>query len=258
MWRDYHNTEYAVADGALFFKVTNPQPAFAPPRGEGAGRRAYERIIEYCTARDMPVRLCSVSEHVLSDLLIMFPGSTVRTDRAWSDYLYLSDDLINLAGRRYAGQRNHINRFMREYPNWTFERINASNIADARAFIENIADNSDNGSATSIEANVKSLEVLSNIELYRQFVGVLCVGGRIVGLSIGETVGDTLFVHAEKADTDFHGSYPMLLNQFAKMFATDGAKHINREEDDGIEGLRTSKTSYHPIALLSKYMVELK
>jgi hypothetical protein len=50
----------------------------------------------------------------------------------------------------------------------------------------------------------------------------------------------------------------MLVNQFAKMFAAEGVTHINREEDDGVEGLRTSKLSYHPIELLDKYVVELK
>jgi hypothetical protein len=42
------------------------------------------------------------------------------------------------------------------------------------------------------------------------------------------------------------------------MFATEGIVHINREEDDGVEGLRISKMSYHPIELLDKYVVELK
>ena len=258
LWRDFHGTEYTVSDGMLFLKMTRPIEAFSPPRGSGVGREAFERIIEDCSARGIPARLCSVSATVLERVLKMFPHAEASTDRAWSDYLYSSEDMKELSGRKFAGQRNHINRFMREYPAWSFKKIDADNSSDTAAFIEKFAREYDKESSTYMEANKKSLEALYNLELYGQFGGVLYVGERIVGMSLGEILGDTLYIHVEKADTAYNGSYPMLVNQFARMFATDGTVNINREEDDGIEGLRTSKMSYHPIALLEKYVVDLK
>jgi hypothetical protein len=258
MWRDYHRTEYAVEDGVLYLKVAHPEPAFAPPRGAGVGRSSYERIIGYCAAKQVQAQLCSVSETALNGILEMFPDSKARTNRAWSDYLYMSEDLANLAGRRYAGQRNHINRFIREHPDWSFERVTGGNIADVRAYIANYAQEHIKDSQAYQEGNKKTLEALDNLDLYGQLGGALFVAGKVVGASLGEALGDTLFVHAEKADTAYHGSYPMLMNQFAKCFATDGIAYINREEDDGVEGLRTSKLSYHPTELLNKYMVELR
>jgi len=258
IWRDYHRTEYAIADGVLYLKVAYPTPAFAPPRGLRAAKRAYERIIEYCAKNNEPARLCSVSATVLENVLKMFPGSNVRTNRDWSDYLYLSDDLINLAGRKFSGQRNHINHFLREHPTWSFDRITPDNASGVRVYIEKFAREFDKDSSVYMEGNRKALEVLDNLEVYRQFGGALSVAGEIIGVSIGEITDDTLYVHAEKADTAYHGSYPMLMNQFAKQFASDGIKYINREEDDGVEGLRVSKTSYHPVEMLDKYMVELK
>jgi hypothetical protein len=239
-------------------KMMFPGIAFAPPRGEGTNKESYERIQEYCHAEGIPARLCCISEATLDSVREMFPESKAWTDRAWSDYLYLSEDIINLAGRRYSGQRNHINHFIRENPNWSFAHTTDDNIAQAKAFIKTSAQENNDASPVLAEANRKALEVFDNLELYGQSGGLLYANGAVVGVSLGETMGDTLFIHVEKADTACHGSYPMLMNQFAGMFASNAAVYINREEDDGIEGLRTSKMSYHPTALLDKYMVELK
>jgi len=260
MWRDHHYTEYALEDGVLYLKVTYPEtgPAFAPPMGARSDKAAYQRIIEYCGKNNMVVKICAVTEAVLKDIVQLFPNSTSWTDRAWSDYLYLSDDIKNLAGRKFSGQRNHINRFKKENPGWVFQAVTADNLAEARAFIEHYAREHVKEYAAYDEGNAKTLEVLSNFELYGQFGGILYVDEKPVGFSLGETVGDTLFVHVEKADTAYHGSYPMLMNQFANMFATDGIDYINREEDDGVEGLRVSKLSYHPIDILDKYIVEIQ
>ena len=88
--------------------------------------------------------------------------------------------------------------------------------------------------------------------------GMLLVEGDIAGFSLGEVVGDTLFTHIEKADRDYDGCYQMLVAQFAQMYAVDGVEFINREDDTGDPGLRTSKLSYHPVALLEKFSVTVE
>ena len=90
---------------------------------------------------------------------------------------------------------------------------------------------------------------------YGMVGGLLKTEGKIIGLSIGEILGDTLFVHVEKSLREVQGAYPLLVREFAKCFVSDGVNFINREEDDGNEGLRTSKLSYHPVKLLEKFLV---
>ena len=97
--------------------------------------------------------------------------------------------------------------------------------------------------------------MLDNYSIYDMLGGMLLVDGNIVGFSLGEIVGDTLFTHIEKADRDYQGCYQMLVAQFAQQFAHEGVHFINREDDTGDAGLRTSKLSYHPVALLEKYTV---
>ncbi|UOO37185.1 DUF2156 domain-containing protein [Oscillospiraceae bacterium CM] len=261
IWRDTFKTEFAIEEGLLYLKVKylTGETAFTPPRGEPCPEKeAYDRIVDYCRQNGLIPRLCVVSEHRLEQVKLSYPDAEITTNRNWFDYLYQSEDIKNLSGRRYSGQRNHINRFQRENPDWSFEIINPENLKEVRAFFETYAQEHHRDSETYEEGNRKALEVLDNLDIYKLFGGFLTAGGKVVGASLGEIVGDTLFVHVEKSLTAYAGSYPMVVNQFAKAFAGEGVTYINREEDDGIEGLRTSKLSYHPCALLEKYIVTLK
>ena len=54
----------------------------------------------------------------------------------YDDYLYLAEDLVTLRGRRYNGQRNHINKFKKLYPDYRFEVITEENAHLAKDFCE--------------------------------------------------------------------------------------------------------------------------
>ncbi len=254
------DTQFAIVDDTLYLKVhyLTGDVAFAPPRGEPCpDKPAYDRIIDYCTETGCRPRLCAVSVPRLGKLREMYPNLQAVTDRDWSDYLYEVDAITNLAGRRFSGQRNHINRFQRQYDDWVFETVGPANMVQTRTFFEAYTREHHDDYPAFEECNQKTLEVLDNYDAYRLLGGILKVGGEIVGGALGEVVGDTLFVHIEKANTDYTGAYPMLVNQYARQFAVGDVTRINREEDDGVEGLRTSKLSYHPSELLEKYVVTL-
>ncbi|MCL2125819.1 MAG: phosphatidylglycerol lysyltransferase domain-containing protein [Oscillospiraceae bacterium] len=258
IWRDYHRSEYALEDGIFYLKVEYPEVSYALPRGKAIDKAAYDKIIEQCALEGIPALLCAVAEKDVTTLTGMYPNSEIRTDRSCSDYLYLSSDLVGLAGRKYSGQRNHINRFTREHQTWSFEHITPANLSAVREYYKKYALEHYKDAPAYLEGDRKAMEVLDNLEAYEIFGGALYVGDEIIGVSFGEIMGDTLFVHAEKADTEHHGAYPMLMNQFAAAFTSEDVIYINREEDDGDEGLRTSKLSYHPTEILHKYTIELK
>ena len=257
MWRDLHGTEYAIKDGILYFRTNHPIVAFAPPMGPNIGEKEYREILDFCAAEGIAPQMVSVSEKIKEDILKMFPDSEARTDEAWSDYLYLSEDIKELSGKKFSGQRNQINKFLRDNIFWKFEAITPENIPQVKEFFERHALEHVKDSETYTEGNKKAVEVLENMDIYNVSGGVLSAGSTIVGASLGEVVGDTLYIHIEKADISFRGAYQMLSNQFALMYATDEVKYINREEDDGDEGLRKSKQSYHPVELLVKYVMKI-
>ena len=86
--------------------------------------------------------------------------------------------------------------------------------------------------------------------------GMILVSGDPVAISFGEIIGDTFFIHIEKASRTVRGSYQMMLSEFVTHYADESVLYVNREEDVGDPGLRYSKEAYHPERLLAKYIVE--
>ena len=82
--------------------------------------------------------------------------------------------------------------------------------------------------------------------------------GTIVAMAMGEVIGDTLFVHVEKARRDYPGAHQMIVREFARAHTGGEVQFINREDDSGDPGLRTSKLSYQPVELLDKATVKVK
>jgi len=256
IWRDYYKTEYAIHEGILYFKVNYPGfgTLFTLPQG-GDRREEYRQIREYCARREMPLTFYPIPKEELEGLQNYFPCTTAMTDRNAFDYLYRAEDLKFFRGKKLSGQRNHVNRFLKTYSDWSFDELTQGDTREAEAFLDRYAAANDKDSGTFREDLRKTREVLENFSDYGMVGGALRVAGQVVGFSIAERVGDTLFIHIEKADRDYEGCYQMLVSQFAQHFAVEGVEYINREDDTGDPGLRTSKLSYHPVALLEKYAV---
>ena len=253
IWRDMYQTEWAVYDGSLYFKVDYPGlgPTFTLPLG-GGRLEHFSQIAAYCCRRNMPISFYPVPKDELPRLQEFFPNSAAVAERDSFDYLYRAEDLKFFRGKKLGGQRNHVNKFLKTYGNWLFRPVTPEDIPELKRFLDRYTSRWDKGAATFHEDIRKTHEVLDNFRAYDLLGGMLLVDGSIVGFSLGEVIGDTLFVHIEKADRDYEGCYQMLVAQYAQQFAGEGVSFLNREDDTGDPGLRTSKLSYHPVALLEK------
>ena len=259
LWQPYFQDACLILDDTLLLREAFPGvgTVFSPPVGANV-ENAYAFLEQTCRARGEPLRFFPVTEPELAQLQARYARVEATLLRDWCDYLYDAQDMVQFRGRRYNGQRNHIHRFQRLYPDWRFEDVTADNLPELRAFFEAFAARyrKENGTAQVEERCVR--DFLARYFDYDSLGGLLRVGDKIVGFSAGEVVGDTLIIHVEKADIAYDGVYQALVNEFAKRFVTDGVQYINREEDVGDPGVRKSKESYHPLRLLEKYLVEVK
>ena len=247
-WRDYYDISVCFDGDELAVRYGNMDGVVS------YWCRADKSLVDKVIAREGgAARFSCLSEEDTDFFFKNYECSELLHERDWDDYLYAAKDISTLAGKKYCGQRNHINKFSKLYPDAVFEEITSENAAMVKAFCYRYFHEFGRERAEVAGYEEAHLyEQLDNIEKYAQHTLALMIGGEVAGFSIGETVGDTLIVHTEKADTRYAGVYPTIVRAFAERYApADG--YINREEDCGEEGLRTSKLSYHPIEIIKKY-----
>lgn len=257
MWRDYYDNHYAIFDGTIIFSSNfTGDICFTYPIGRNVAGMLDE-LENYCRANNIPMTVCSVNKTELPFILAKYPDCEYSADRDWFDYLYEKEPMLLLAGRKYGTPRNHINKFKKLYPDYSFRRITENDVPKLVEFTKSFSFNSEKDESAMQELEI-CIEVLENLNKYNMLGGYLELNGKIIGYSLGEIIGDTLFDHIEKADVTYHGAYQMLTNSFLKEFAADASvKFVNREEDCGDEGLRKSKLSYHPVELIEKNTVKI-
>lgn len=261
MWRKGASIKFFIEDDTFSIcQIVGEQVAFSYPIGPNKDKLLKE-IKEYVKQNDLPLRYFAIDD---ATLLEFKNGNLAKNlayayDRRWSDYIYLYDDIIDFKGKKYSGQRNHINKFKKLYPDYEFRLLHED---DKDAFYQMLDEyqeehqNINKLEKQELEASKELFDVITGLNLY---AACLIVNKKIIAISIGEVISNMLVIHVEKGLTRYDGVYPMLFNSFMHLVSSkeNNIKYINREDDSGDLGLRISKNQYHPAFLVNKYLVHL-
>lgn len=262
MWNDGVNLAFAITSSGSFVTRQDVcgEPAFSYPYG-GNESEAIERLTSYCIKNNLPLKFYGINDDLLAKLNdgIFANRLSYRYDRKWSDYVYSFTDMRDFIGKKFSGQRNHINKFKKIYPSAEFSPLKSEDFPAIVKFLAEYKLEHDDG---KLEEND---EFNHTKELAEQFADIGLIGGKytlngkIISFTIGEIQGDTLIVHVEKALKAYSGLYPTTFNSFVKYVDEifGELKYVNREDDSGDAGLRTSKLQYNPIELINKYIVKV-
>lgn len=257
LWAPFYGTRYGVVEDRLVFTSSEIGSAVSFPLGTADLKKVIDRLTEYFKTCGKPFGLYLVSPTQFENLESLYPGRfQIEYMRDSADYVYESERLISLAGKKLHGKRNHINRFKENYPDWQYERITEENVAECVAMAEEWKlGNGCEEKGKKHEEFCVTLHALRERKALGLQGGLIRAGGRVVAFSMGEPCGEDMFVvHIEKAFGDIQGAYPIINQQFVQHEAA-GYRYINREEDMGAEGLRKAKLSYDPAFLMEKGMV---
>ena len=254
---------FAIIEDTLVFKSEDEDSfAFAYPAGEPENvKKALDTLYQYSQERGVSFRLYNVTPDHFEQIEAWYPGRfQIEYNEDLADYVYESEKLCTLAGKKLHGKRNHINKFKSLYEGrWSYETMSGDNVEEC--FQMALKWRNLNGCDDDPEKNSEMCVTLNSLRLFRELEltgGILRVDGQIVAFTIGEPVcSDTFVVHIEKAFPDVQGAYTMINQQFVEHECMD-YRYVNREEDTGDEGLRKAKRSYRPVFMVEKGVVTEK
>ncbi|NLG87639.1 MAG: DUF2156 domain-containing protein [Clostridiaceae bacterium] len=270
MWRRSYNSRFTIANNMLLM-VSNPKRfppfAFCPlPVGEFRGDdfvNAVYTLKEYFDSRGWKLVFGRVEENMVPLFKKYLDAKlTIKKIDAISDYIYSTESLITLAGKKLSSKRNHINRFMREYGGFEYVELKKEHIDECKRIFDKWCEKNEASEACNCETDSPEcerwacFELLDNWERIPTLKGALIkVNGSFEAFTVGEMLNeDTAVIHIEKGNTDIHGIYAVINREFvARTFPH--TKYINREEDMGKSGLRKAKMSYMPISRVYKYTI---
>jgi len=257
IWNRYYNLEVAENGEYLFlrFNIKGKAPSYFFPIGTGNLEKAIQELSLYASSKGEHLIFRLVSRDNAEKLKrIDEKRFTFTEDRDCFDYIYLSEKMISLSGKKLHSKRNHLNYF---FENYSFEYVKVTE----PSFLNECAQKAYEWvNAKTKNKNPFEMGAMESYFRYyfrfNQKGAAIKVGGEIVAMSFGEKLNDdTALIQVELANENFRGSFQAINKLFCENEWKD-CKYINREEDMGIEGLRKAKQSYQPEFLVEKFYIE--
>lgn len=258
MWQDSYGISWAEEKGILFIKGGGKldQPFLLPPFASKDAKfmDGIEIAKEWYKEHNIPFVMRGVSAQAKTLLENLLPDQfSFEPDRDNFEYIYKTEDLINLAGKKFRQKKNHLNQFRMQNTNYEYVPITEDIMPlcreTAAAWLENHEDKEDGADDELVAINT----LFDHWDELGLVGGAIKMYGRVEAFSIGELLNEQMaLIHIEKANPNVRGLYQAINNEFIRHCFGDTI-FINREEDMGIPGLRQAKESYNPDHFAEKY-----
>lgn len=216
-------------------------------------------LLRAARALNYPLKLVGVSEEFLARAAGFVSNFDVFDDPAAANYIYLTDNLSRLPGRKYAKKRNLISQAQALH-SWTAEPLGEANIDACFEVLQRIRDEEEPVMDANLKLEIEALDRTLRLwhDLGQQGI-LLRVAGEPAAFSIFEPINSsTVAVHFERALRRYKGLYQVINCEAARVIEAQGFEFINREEDLGSPGLRDAKKSYAPVRLIPAFELTLR
>ncbi|MGD0235346.1 MAG: phosphatidylglycerol lysyltransferase domain-containing protein [Syntrophorhabdales bacterium] len=260
IWRNHYGFAWSIYKDWLVILGSDPdgEPYVLTPIGPPDRLPVVETLLAWLKHEKGVYRPAveRADQRLVSELQGI-PHFVIEPLRDHFDYVYRTEDLIQLAGGSFRAKRNHINYFLRSY-NCSYEPLDGAHKQACLDLMETwcvLRRCEDDLSLSSEWEAIR--EALANFEELNVVGGVLLVHDKVEAFTIGELLNrETVVVHIEKANMEIRGLYAMINQQFCEK-EWQGVLYVNREQDLGEPGLREAKLSYNPDHFVEKFRIRL-
>ncbi len=260
IWRKAFHVQYTILDDGTLILMKRDDKGnyyFMQPIGYKPENlnNVINILMDYAKENDMAYLFRDSEEDFIEELKkIDNLKFIIEEDRDNFDYIYESQKLISLSGKKLHSKKNHINSFIRNY-DYVIKPIDKNNAEEVNEMAKYWC--KQNFCVDYLYFELKGVQdILSHIgELDFEGMAVY-VNDKVEAFTFGERVNnDMAIIHIEKANIELDGLYAFINNSFLKNYYYD-VPYINREQDLGLTGLRKAKLSYQPYKLEKKFIVK--
>lgn len=272
LYEKKYSSQLSVCDGWIYEKYfADGKTYFGFPHnidGDNSEiKNALENILDDARTSDCECVFGNINSDEKEILCKLYGSPKIDAAPELGDYIYLTENLANLPGKKFSKKRNHVHQFIKKYPEYRFELLGPDNLESVMRVEEKwLLESGERDGVKSFSEDLQTeraiiKNALDSFDCFSKYCGmsggIVFVQDYPVAFCISSRLSpDVTDIHFEKCLSSFakDGGYAIINNEFAKTLST---KYINREEDLGVEGLRKAKLSYYPEKVLDKYNVVL-
>lgn len=174
----------------------------------------------------------------------------------YSDYIYETEQFINLSGTVNRQKRENNNWLSRNFPNIRYERYTEEKHADCVKIFNSWCEwHSCDKCYYGCEREA-FFRVLDIYDPQKHIIGMAYIDDNPISFAVAEQINvNTVSYLFQKNAKRLRGLMYWLNREMAKEHAH--IKYINLGEDMGIEGIRKDKSGLHPCDILEKYTITI-
>ena len=255
-WNLSSHLAYTIYSGRMILFNPVYSSLFAP-LGERFSAEELLQLSKALKKSDKEVEIISVSESYINEANL---GKyfNITNDENSNNYVYTTEDLVHLTGKKLAKKKNLISQFHRLYPDFSLKPITADDQTEVMDFCYYWRKTHEVG-PEYLDVEFEAIRmILKHWDIFPCNGLKLYVDGKICAFSIySPQTPNMVTVHYEKYDVEVKGAGQVINHETAKILIND-YKFINREEDMGFPGIRQAKRSYQPIKMLPYYRLRAK
>lgn len=258
IWKNFYHQKIAFCDDMMFISLGENSEIFLLPFAQDM-EKAVNILMDYTKAQNIPLIFLAAEGIRLDNFNALFcEGFSQKESRDDFEYLYLTEKLKKLSGKKFHSKRNHISAFTKAHK-WSYETLTPEILPEvfkmADKWTEEMKKITEDNKSIEVE-NAALKEYLPHMNQLNLRGGCIRVNGKIIAFTFGSPINSKVFdVHVEKALPEYRTAYSLINREFIANELSD-FKYVNREDDMGLEGLRKAKLSYHPDILLKKYVIK--